>query len=166
VALSSRFLSVCPRISKSKGKLVATTALLLRILTLGCLYRKVVVDPKRRRLTLSRRYFWLFFRRRRIRFEWIEAVTYGYQDWALGSSATWAHDSTDVFSVGLRLHGGNELRLFSFFGDGTFSNNGPLPDWLYWGNYLFDTSGTQEKESRLFVELLSRMIGVSVVSAR
>jgi hypothetical protein len=165
VALSFRLFSICPRVSKSRGKLVATTAWRLRILTLGWLFRKVVVDPKRRELTLSRRYFWFFRRRRRIRFEWVEAVMYGYQDWAVGASLSWAHDSVDLFSVGLRLHGGDELRLFYFYGDGAFSNHGPLPDWLYWDDYLFDLSGTQEKESRAFVELLCTMIGVSVVAA-
>jgi hypothetical protein len=153
-------------VSKSKGKLVATTAWRLRILTLGWFYRKVVVDPKRRELTLYRRYFWFFPRRRHVRFEWIEAVTYGYQDWAAGTSWSWAHDSIDLFSVGLRLHGGDELRLFYFYGDGTFSNHGPWPDWLYWADYLFDMSGTQEKESRAFVALLGMMIGVSVAAAR
>ena len=166
MTLSLRLFSICPRLSKFKGKLIATTAWRLRILTLGLLFRKVIVDPKRRELTLYRRYFWVFPRRRRIRFERIEAVAYGYQDWAVGASLSWAHDSLDLFSVGLRLHGGDELRLFYFYGDGTFSNHGPWPDWLYWDDYLFDMSGTQEKESRAFAELLSKMIGVSVVAAR
>jgi hypothetical protein len=166
VALSLRLFSVCPRVSKCKGKLVAATAWRLRILTLGWLYRKVVVDPKREELTLYRRYFWVFPRRRRVRFGRIEAVTYGYQDWAVGAFLSWAHDSVDLFSVGLRLHSGDELHLFCFYGDGTFSNHGPWPDWLYWDDYLFDMSGTQERESRAFVELLCKMIGVSVVPAR
>jgi hypothetical protein len=165
VALSFRLLSLCPRVSKSNGKLVAATAWRLRILTLGWLYRKVVVDPKRRELSLYRRYFWLIPRRHRVRFERIEAVTYGYQDWALGAFLSWAHDSVDLFSVGLRLHGGDELR-FNFYGDGTFRNDGPLPDWLYWDEYLFDMSGTQEKESRAFVELICKMIRVSVIATR
>jgi hypothetical protein len=166
VALALRLFSVCPRVRKCGGKLVAVTAWRLRILTLGCLYRKVTVDPKRGELVIYRRYFWLFARRRRVRFGAVEAVTYGYQDWAVGASWSWAHDSVDLFSVGLRLHGGDELRLFYFYGDGTFRNDGPLPDWLYWDDYLFDVSGTQERESRAFVELLSRMIGTSVVPAR
>jgi hypothetical protein len=166
VALSLRLFSVCPRVRKSKGKLVAATAWRLRILTLGGLYRKLVVDPKREELTLYRRYFWLFSRRRRVQFQRIAAVTYGYQDWAAGASWSWAHRSVDLFSVGLRLHGGEEWHLFYFYGDGTFRNDGPWPDWLYWDDYLFDMSGTQEKESRAFVELLSKMIGVTVVPAR
>jgi hypothetical protein len=165
VAISFRILSVCPRVRKRKGKLVATTAWRLRVLTLGWLYRKVVVDPKRKELIISCRYFWLFHRRRRLRFGGVEAVTYGYQDWAAGASWRWAHDSVDLFSVGLRLYGGQDLHLFYFYGDGTFTNDGPLPDWLYWDDYLFDISGTQEKESRAFVELLAKMIGVSVVPA-
>src|SRR5262245_1406338 len=166
MTFSLRLLSVCPRLNKSKGKLVAATGWTLRILTLGWLFRKVVVDPKREELTICRRYCWVFSRRRRVGFGAIEAVTYGYQDWAIGAHLSWAHDSLDLYSVGLRLQGGDELHLFYFYGDGTFSNNGPWPDWLYWEDYLLDISGTQETESRAFVELLSKMIGVPVEPAR
>jgi hypothetical protein len=162
VAISFRLLSFCPRVSKVEGKLVASTAWRLRILTLGWLYRKVIVDPQKKQVTLYRRYFWFFARRRCIRFKAIEAIAYGYKDMALGASWTWAHDSIDLFSVGLRLLGGDELHLFYFYGDGTFNNDGPWPDWLYWEDYLFDMTGTQERESRAFVELLSKMIGVAI----
>jgi hypothetical protein len=163
VAISFRLLSFCPRVKKDKGRLVARTAWRLRLLTLGWFYRKVMVDPKKEEITVYRRYFWGFPRRRRVLFQAIEAVTYGYRDWAVGASWTWAHDSVDLFSVGLKLHGGDEVHLFSFFGDGTFTNDGPWPDWLYWEDYLFDMCGTQERESKAFVELLSKMIGVSIV---
>jgi hypothetical protein len=126
----------------------------------------VTVDPRKEAVILDRCYFWAFPHRRRIRFAAVEAVTYGYQDWAVGASLPWAHDSVDLFSVGLRLHGGDEQHLFFFYGDGTFRNEGPWPDWLYWDDYLFDVSGTQERESRAFVELLGKMIGVPVVPAR
>jgi hypothetical protein len=68
--------------------------------------------------------------------------------------------------VGLRLQDDKFIHLFFFFGDGTFTNDGPLPDWLYWDDYLFDFTGTQEKESRGFVELLRKMIGVHVEPSR
>ena len=144
---------------------MARTAWQLLLVTLGCLYREVAVDLKRSEVILRRRYLWFFSRRRRIRFGAIEAVTYGYQDWGI-SSWSWAHDSTDVYVVGLRLHGDEEVRLFHFVGDGTFTNESPLPDWMYWEEYLYDVSGTQDRESRVFVELLAKMIGVSVVPAR
>jgi hypothetical protein len=166
VALAFRLFSICPRVRKAGGKLVATTAWRLRVLTLGWLFRKVTIDPKKEEVTIYRRYFWFFSRRRRLPFGKIEAVTYGYHDWSMDASFAWAHDSVDLFSVGLRLQGGDERHLFYFYGDGTFRNDGPLPDWLYWSDYVFDMTGTQEKESRAFVELLSKMIGVSVVPAR
>jgi hypothetical protein len=166
VAIASEVLSICPRITKASGRLVATTALRMLIPTLGSIYRQVTVDPKKEEVSVYGRYFWLLPRRRRIRFRAIAAVTYGYQDWASDAWYTWAHDSVDLFSVGLRLHGGDEVHLFYFYGDGTFTNDGPWPDWLYWDRYVFDMCGTQERESKAFVELLSKMIGVSVVPAR
>lgn len=162
MAISSRLFSICPRISSHDGKLIAMTAWRLRFLMLGSFYRRVVVDPKQKELTIDRQYCWVFPRHYRVLFSDIEAVTYGYQDWAIGASLSWAHDSFDVFTVGLKMHDGEEWHLFSFFGGGTFGNEGPLPDWMYWEDYLLDTSGTQESESHAFVELLSKMIGVSV----
>ena len=87
--------------------------------------------------------------------------TYDYSDLAASSLST-AHNSSDLYNVGLRLHGRKEVHLFYFYGDGEFSNDGPLPDWFYWSDYVFDVAGTQQRESRWFVELLSKMIGVSV----
>ena len=166
MGLVSSVFSVCPRVKKRQGQLTADTAWRVRILTVGTLYRKVVVDPQKKVLTISRRYFWLFGRRRRIKFEAIEAVTYTYEDLSLDANLSWAHDSVDFFSVGLRLDNLEELRLFYFFGAGTFTNEGPLPDWMYWEEYLSDVSGSQESESRRFVDLLGKMIGVEVVPGR
>jgi hypothetical protein len=109
-------------VSKRGSRLVASTAWRLRVLTLGWLYRQVLVDPEKQEIRIYRRYFWAFPWRHRIRFGAIETVTYGYEDWAAGSTLAWAHDSVDLFSVGLRLQSGEELHLFYFYGDGTFSN--------------------------------------------
>lgn len=166
MTFSLRLFSICPRISKRNGKLVALTAWRMRFLTFGSFLRKIVVDPEREELTIHRQYCWAFRRNYRVKFSAVEAVTYGYEDWGISAPMSWSHDSIDLFSVGLRLHNGEEWQLFRFLGDGTFSNNGPWPDWLYWDDYLFDMSGTQESESRAFVDLLSKMIGVSVVPPR
>jgi hypothetical protein len=97
----------------------------------------------------------------------IDAVTYGYED--IFSEQEWfafAHDSFDWFTVGLRLRGGVQKHLFHFIGEGTFSSHGPWPEWVYWGDYALDLSGSQEKESRAFVEVLSKLVGVPVVPPR
>ena len=79
---------------------------------------------------------------------------------------SFGRDSFDWFTVGLRLKDDSELRLWNFIGDGTFSNNGPFPDWCYGDEFAFDFSGSQEKESRVYVNLLCKMIGVRVVPPR
>lgn len=163
--LSFRLFSWCPRIKKQDGQLIASTAWRHRILMLGWVLRRVIVDPARKELLLRHRYLWLIPRRRRIPFDQVEAVTYGYKDLAL-STFSWGYDSKDLFFVGLRLRNGEEVHLFYFYGEGTFNNQGPLPDWLYWQDYLFDMTGTQEKESRAYAELLKKMIGVKIIPGR
>jgi hypothetical protein len=166
MALVSSLLSLCPRVQKRGKSLVASTPWRLRVLTLGTILRQVTVDPKQQVVWLRRRYLWLFTPRRRIPFRSIEAITYGYQDVAASSVLSWAHDSADLYRVGLRLHGGDEVHLFFFYGDGQFTNDGPFPDWFYWEDYLFDLCGTQDRESRVFVELLSKLIGAPVDAPR
>ncbi len=158
----TRLFSLCPRIRKDEDRLVASTPWRLRLLTLGTFFRQVIVDPDRKEVIIRRRYFWLFPRERRIPFEAVRGVTYGYQDVTPGASWFWAHDSTDLFRVGLKLDRLDEVHLLSFFGDGTFTNDGPLPDWFYWENYLFDLSGIQERESRAYAELLSKMLNAAI----
>jgi hypothetical protein len=133
---------------------------LFQILTLGLLHKRVTVDPKEQVVRIRRRYLWFIRRTSRIPFPLIAAITYGYS----GSGNNWgtAQKSSEIYTVGLRLHSGRERRLFSFVGDGEFQNNGPLPDWWYWPEYVFQFVGTQERESRMFVEALSKMIGAEI----
>lgn len=162
--VSSRLLSVGPRIRKVGGSLVISTAWRLRALTLGSFHRQVTVDPSRREVAIHRRWAFLLARSRVVPFSNIKAVTYGYHDLAIGALSM-AHHSTDLFTVGLRLHRGRDCHLSSFFGEGAFRNDGVWPDWLYWEDNLLDATGTQETESRILVDLLGRMIGVPIVPA-
>lgn len=161
-----RLLSLCPRITKKSGKISAITSLRLRILLLGLIIRKVVIDMEQKRIVLDFRYAWFIRRRRSIAFGSIDTITYGYEDFSPGSMFSVAHDSVDWFTVGLRLKDDSELLLFNFIGDGTFYNSGPLPDWLYWDEQLFDLTGSQTKESRAFVDLLANLTGASVGAPR
>ena len=160
---TSPLFSVCPRVARRGRTVVASTALRLRLVTLGALYREVIIDPKAEVIRLRRRSFWFFKRAVRIPFGSVRAVTYGYAGTG-GPHGWWwgAQDTKDAFRVGLRLSNFQEVHLFWFYGDGPFTNYGPFPDWPYWQEYLFDLRGTQETESRLYAEMLSRLIGAPV----
>jgi hypothetical protein len=125
----------------------------------------VVVDPKEQVVIIRRRMCWFFKRVHRIHFGWIKAIGYGYSDVSGNQDLTlWGtYKTADNFVVQLKLHGDRDpVHLFYFFGDGALNNAGPFPDWLYWDQYLLDFSGTQEHESRAFVELLSQMTGAPI----
>ncbi len=158
------FLSVTPRISKKDGKLVAKTSFVGFLISLTVLHRTVVVDPKSKSVTMTRRWLWFLKSRKRIRFKRIAGISYKYEDWNPISGMGFTGDSFDCFTVKLKLHNGKGLHLFRFVGEGTFSNKtGYYPDWMYWGEYATDMSGTQDAESRAFVNLLQSIVKVPLV---
>jgi hypothetical protein len=162
MALYSSLFSISPHIYKRHGRLEAVTSLWFQIFTLGLIHKRVIIDPKEQLVRIRRRYLWLIHRSTKVPFRSIAAITYGYDDWGNPGNLSWAHDAKEIYSVGLRLYSGHEKRLFYFMGDGEFQNDGPLPDWWYWQEFLFDFAGTQQRESRMFVEALSKMIGAEV----
>lgn len=153
------FLSVCPKIARNKDRLVARTSLTGLLLSLGCVYRRVVVDPGHKRIVIHRRLFWLFAKRRVIPFHRVAAIVYAYDDWNPGTSWGWAGNTMDHFRVGLKLADGDEVHLFHFAGEGAFVNNSPFPDWMFWPDYVCDLAGSQVGESRAFADLLTKMTG-------
>jgi hypothetical protein len=164
MAYESRFaFSVCPLIRADEDHLTASTHWLVRILSLGLLFRRMVVDRRARTVTIDERTACFFRRRRVFSFAQVAAVTYGYEDVHPAAMFSGTHDAMDRYIVGLRIAGSDEVRLFYFLGDGAFTNEGPLPDWWYWDEYTMDFTGSQERESRAFVQLLSKLIGVTIM---
>ena len=158
--------SIGPNIREKDGRIIATTSVLVWLFTFGLYRRRVVIDPQRQTVTIHSRWLWFISRQRTIRFRDIAAITYGYEDLSLNGPLTLAHDTYDSFTVGLRLVDESEFKLFTFHGDGTFKNESCWPDWMYWCDFQFDLSGNQQRESRLFVNLLGRLINVTVVPPR
>lgn len=153
------FLSITPRIVGDAQGLTATTAWAAQLLMLCGWFRRVRIDLEERRVSIDDRSWWIRCRERVILFDQVAAVTYGYEEW----SWTWgARDPIDRFIVGLKLKSRKEVALFWFAGDGTFTNDGILPDWVYWKEIAFDLQGTQEQESRVFARVLSKMIEVTL----
>jgi hypothetical protein len=157
----SRLVNVLPKVSKSGDLLVATSDWKSQIWCLGFGGRKVIVDPTQKIVRLLIRRFWFFRTSRRIEFDWIQEVLYGYYSTGTGWGA---YQESDLFNVGLQLKNGESLTLFRFFGEGDFVNNSIWPDWMYWEDRLVAnyTRGDQERQSLLYADLVARMIGVPV----
>jgi hypothetical protein len=164
VPMAPPLLSLAPRIRKDCGLLIAATGWRVRLLTLGMMLRQVIVDPKDETVIVRDRYLWLFPRTRTIRFRDIRAVTYGYDDWSWTIFGEPRHP-VDCYPVGLCLGDDREISLFYFFGEREFADDG-LPEWFLWPEYPLDLVGTQQSRSRLLVELLGKMIGVTVQPPR
>jgi hypothetical protein len=152
-------LSMSPKIWKENGKLIARTSGCFALFTFWLHWRKVVIDPKHQKVIITRRSLWFWEKRRVMPFRFSESIAYGYNDVSGTSDWGGAGQTFDVFRISLRLADQETVPLFSFFGRGSFVNNSVMPDWWYWSEYTTSMSGTQEQESRLYAELLKRMIG-------
>jgi hypothetical protein len=152
-------LTITPRIKADANTLIASTSSMALVLMLGLAHRRVRLERDSRTITIEDRIGWFWKRTRVLAFNQVAAVTYGFEE---VSFLPTSRDPIDRFIVGLRPVVGEEVRLFYFVGDGTFTNNGPLPDWWYWDEYVFDYTGSQERESRAFVQLLSKLLNVSI----
>ncbi|MCA8996576.1 MAG: hypothetical protein KDA80_06320 [Planctomycetaceae bacterium] len=156
-------LSANPVIRKRPPGIVASTSWWWRVLLLGLSLRTVVIDLRSEKVRVTSRYLWFLRFHKNYSFRYVNGITYGYSNLSTESLFRSTHDTFDRFSVGLKLVGEEEVPLFDFVGEGTFVNDGSLPDWLYWDDYAFDFSGTQESESRLFAELMSNLLDVPIV---
>ncbi len=161
--MQTSLLTIAPRIQHRGAGLVAETSLAGYFAGLTLLRKRVEVDPKAGVFRLSRRTLWFFESNREIRFDEVRRITYKYSDLKLFQSRH-VHDPLDCYTVGLELMNGEELRLFRFIGDGAAYNAGYLPDWCHFRDLTFDASGTQERESRIFVQALEEITGIALVA--
>jgi hypothetical protein len=161
--LWNRVVAFRPRVSKEGNVLIARSGWRSQLFCLGFAGRKVTVDPQQKIVRIHYRRFWFASTSRRIQFDWVSEVLYGYNEVA----PEWgAYTESDLFTVGLKLKTGEGVTLFRFYGAGDFVNNTIWPDWMYWDDFLTSPylKGDQESESLLYADLLSRMIGVELTN--
>ena len=156
-------LSFGPKICKQTNRLVVRSGWHVTLLSLGMLHREVVVDPRAETFTVTNRYLWAIKRTRVIPFGDVRRILYRYDDMNPFTSLGATGNSSDSYSVALKLRDASEVALFSFVGDGAYQNNSGLPDWCYWSEFAFDWVGDQANESKRFVELLSSFTGAPLV---
>jgi hypothetical protein len=161
--VTTRLLSFGPRIRIDGDVLVATTGWMSGLTTLGMSRRRLIVDVGRKCVWLYDRTAWWFEKRRYFPFDFVEAVTYDYADWNFTRWFLRAHDAWDVFDVGLRLQNRDTVHLFSFHGYGGLVNESLWHDLLMSPEgYTPEPVGAQYPDSRYLVDVLCKMIGVSV----
>jgi hypothetical protein len=156
----SSLYSIGPKIRREGRRLVVRTSVPALLLSLGLYWKRVVFDPDARTIRISRRFlFGLIPTERTIRFDDVDAITYDYRDLNLTTALGFTGDSKERFEVGLKLFMRREqVSLFAFTGDGSFQNTSVWPDWMYWEEFALDVRGTQEEESKAFVDLLEKML--------
>jgi hypothetical protein len=163
--LLGRLLNIRPKIRKVNDLLVATTAPHIALLTFGLKLRSVIIDPRQKAVRIHARYCWFIPIVRHIPFFAITSIIYRYADWNPTSNfGIFAYQEEDMFSVNVRLKDGEEVMLVRFFGNGDFINNSWYPDWMLWEDFIEAriTKGNQEEESRVYVDIISKLIGVPV----
>jgi hypothetical protein len=164
--LWSRLFSFSPKVYSDKGLLIARTGWKANLFCLGFGGRSVTVDRNREMIRLRKRTLWFGITSRFIPFSAIKEITYGYVDVDPTAEISWSHQQNDLFTVGIRLHTGEEIDFVRFYGQGDFSNDGPLPDWMYWEDVLEAkiTKGTQEGQALSYAEMLSHVVQVPIGS--
>ena len=158
----SRLFWIRPKFKREADVLVAKSGWRTHLYTLGSYSRAVFVDPRQKAVRVCMRRFWLFVKWRRFPFDAVRGVTYNYTDISPGAGWSVAHESGDLFTVGLLLVDNKEFVLFRFYGPGGFVNESYLPDWMFWEDILESklSLGPQESESLALAGLISQMIGV------
>lgn len=159
----ARLFQIQPKVESKNGKLVAASDWRSQLISLGFGSRRLEVDPRAKVMRFWVRSWWFVTRVKRIEFDWVDAVLYGYSD--LGGGEWSTHRSIDLFTVGLRLKNREIVKLFRFCGQGSFVNASAFPDEFYWQEFAIDplVHGNQETGSLTLAEALSRVIGVEIV---
>lgn len=160
--LLERILQFCPRISKQNNVLVASSPWRAHLLCFGFGGRQVSIDPARKLIAIAIRRFWFFTSTQVLTFDRVLYVLSGYRDWSLSTwSVFGAYRDRGVYTVELRLTTGERIMLFRFYSEGDFINDGFMPDFMYWDDYMDAalTKGNQGQKSEVFAKLVAGLVG-------
>ena len=136
-----------------------------QLVCLGFAGRSVTVDPARRLVRIRIRRFWFVTTSTVIVFDRVLYVLSGYRDWSFSNLSVFgAYRDRGVYTVELRLKTGERVLLFRFYSEGDFINEGFVPDFLYWDDYV-DAAVTkidQSSEAEAFARLVAGLVGVPI----
>ena len=159
-------LAVSPRVWRDGPVLHARTRGRHRLLTAFAYDRHLIVDPTLRQITLTVRRYWVSVSSETHDFDDVAALEYRYARMPTEIGMTlqggqWT-DSVNWYVVTLVLRTARDpVTLFRFAGEGS---EGTGWSGTILGDDLVDLEGTQEVESREFVNTLRRLLKVPVQS--
>jgi len=159
--VSSRFLTLRPRIQREPGIMTISTGGLSSFLSLGMSRRRVEVDSMRKEIRFSQRTAWFFVNTYCLHFDDISHLDYGYKSygtsWGWSFSGFGRQDEVERFTLSAVDRNDDPHVICAFSGEGAVHTG-----WsgvLLGDDDLWDASGTQEEESRSLVDELKRLTG-------
>lgn len=137
--------------------MLARTASLWLVLSLGLWWRKLRVIPSAKCILIEDRILWFFKRKRSFHFKNISHFDYGYNS----MSTSWdifgnSHDSVENYQIGLVLTNRDTVHLFSFRGEGSSMTG---LGGVLMGDSLWDYQGDQGARSLGLVDALREATG-------
>lgn len=156
---SFSFLAIKPKVLLAGDWLITRSSFIMRLLSLFSCFKCVIVDKRKKNISISEKYFWVFSKSRCIPFEQIKRINYSFSSvptsWNLFVGTT---DRMEWFTVSLILCDTyEEVRLWTFFGEGAVATG-----WkgiLLGEDEILDLSGDQKASSLNYIKLLQSFTG-------
>jgi hypothetical protein len=161
--LTTRGLSISPRMKATRGSLEVETSGLVQALCLGSYRHRVLFDTRTRTIEVETRRLWLWKRHRRVSFDDVVYLGYDFHDQAT-SFIAWRNyyqrtDTVESYHVYLALDdaGDDRITVGKFRGEGS-AMSGPM--WTILGyDDVIDLQGTQGDQSLQLVDKLAALLG-------
>lgn len=159
-----RVLTLRPSIRVEDGVLVIKTGMLVGLFTLFLRSISTEIRPVERRIVQRRRLGYFFTTQTVLEFDDIRYLDYGFgsfgTEWGWSFEGWGRQDQVETFYIDIVSRDDERLRVCAFRGEGAVMTG--------WGGVLLsedsllDVSGTQEGESRQFVNYLAKVLDVPV----
>jgi len=160
----SRLLSMAPKVIVTDSEVSIRDNLLGRILRCFFSSRNVLVASPAKQVTIKERRWWLFTTTYVLDFSEIDYLDYDAAEYTTSIGFNFrsfqSQDSLERFTVALVTKDEGYYELCNYVGEGSVENG-----WygvIMGGDNMLDLAGTQQQDSRNFVNLLCDRIGIQI----
>ena len=160
----SCYFTLRPSIRETKSSIIIKTGFLTKLYTLFFYTQKIEIIPSIRKIKISKTFAWVFPVYNQLDFDDVWYIEYAFKssgtDWGYTSSGYKNLDEMEKFSILLVTKNEKKHFVCSFSGEGAVSTG-----WsgiLIGHDDIIDYEGTQENESKQFVEYLCKILDVTL----